>query len=152
MLIAISVLEKVFDMSLPLFIVELIGAGFIVFGFVNFFRHNNVKSQLAAKDAVIATNQQTINSIEDRLKAVEDQLADVEAKLDSAENKNESLTAELRDWEQKYKSLENFAAPQLGRQLFEMFSQQEQVLNRIVGLLDSIEKRMDAIEKGSSHK
>jgi len=62
------------------------------------------------------------------------------------------LTTELRDWEQKYKSLETFAAPQLGQQLLEMFSQQKEVLNRIVALLDSIEGRMDAIEGRTSDK
>lgn len=137
--------------SIPFIIAETLGASAVIFGLSRYFKHTNVKAQLAAKDAVIETNQQTIEAIEDRLKVVEEQLIDLKADLVTAESKNDSLVAELRDWEQKYKSLENFAAPQLGQQLIDMFKQQENVLNRIVVLLDSIEKRMDAIESKASH-
>jgi septal ring factor EnvC (AmiA/AmiB activator) len=138
MLIA-SLIQQVFNVSVPVFIIEIIGAGFAVFGFINFFRHNNVKAQLAAKDAVIETNQQTIEAIEDRLKAVEDQLADVKTK-------NTSLTDELRDWESKYRHLENFAAPALGERLIKMFERQEDVLDKIVVALEGIQNRIDALE------
>ena len=137
--------------SVPFIVAETLGAGAVIFGLSRYFKHTNVKAQLAAKDAVIETNQQTIEAIEDRLKVVEEQLVDLKADLVAAESKNDSLTTELRDWEQKYKSLETFAAPQLGQQLIDMFNQQENVLNRIVVLLDSIEKRMDAIESKASH-
>jgi len=127
----------------PLVIFELIGAGIVAFSLFSYLRNVNVRSQLAAKDSIIATNQQTIESIEDRLKAVEDELADFKTK-------NDSLTEELRDWEIRYKHLENFAAPALGEKLFKMFEHQEEVLDKIVNVLQGIESRIDTLEDKSN--
>ena len=127
----------------PLVIFELIGAGIVAFSLFSYLRNVNVRSQLAAKDSIIATNQQTIESIEDRLKAVEDELADFKTK-------NDSLTEELRDWEIRYKHLENFAAPALGEKLFKMFEHQEEVLDKIVNVLKGIESRIDTLEDKSN--
>ena len=132
--------------SLPLLFAEIIGASFVFYGLVRYLKYSNVKAQLAAKDAIIETNQQTIEAFEDRFNSLDAKVKDLEQKLEEAETRNTSLTTELRDWEARYKSLENFAAPQLGEKLFEMFKHQEVVLDKIVKLLDGIEKRMDAIE------
>lgn len=131
---------------------ELIGASIVGFGLFSYLRNVNVRSQLNAKDAIIATNQQTIAAFEERLDSLDAKIQDLETKLAEAEAHNSNLTVELRDWEARYKSLENFAAPQLGEKLFEMFKHQEKVLNKIVDLLDGIEKRMDAIESKASAK
>jgi septal ring factor EnvC (AmiA/AmiB activator) len=149
MLLAASILENIFSKSIPVIFIEIFGAGFAIFGFVNFFRHNNVKSQLAAKDAVIATNQQTINSIEDRLKVVEDELAIVKEDLATSNKENKTLTDELRDWENRYKHLENYAAPALGEQLIEMFQRQEIILDKIVNALEGIQNRIHTLESKS---
>ena len=142
----------IFNTTLPVVGLEIVGGAMMLFGLVSYLKHSNVKAQLIAKDTIIQTNEQTIAAFEDRLDSLDAKVKDLETKLDEAETKNNSLVTELRDWEQKYKSLETFAAPQLGQQLLDMFSQQEQVLNRIVVLLDSIEHRMDAIESKASGK
>ena len=56
--------------SLPLLGAEIVGGLFIFYGLARYLKYSNVKSQLEAKDAIIETNQQTIESIEDRLKAI----------------------------------------------------------------------------------
>jgi septal ring factor EnvC (AmiA/AmiB activator) len=132
--------------SLPLFIAELIGAGLGLFGLASYLRHSNVKAQLSAKDAIIATNQQTIEAFEERLNALDAKVEALETELSSATIKNESLTDELRDWENKYKHLENFAAPALGERLIKMFERQEEVLDKIVNALEGIQSRIDALE------
>jgi len=143
---------EIFTSSLPIVGLEIVGGLIAAYGLYSYIKNTNIKSQLKAKDDIIKTNQQTIEAFEDRLNAFDVKIKDLEIKLDESDTKNNTLTSELRDWEQKYKSLETFAAPQLGQQLLEMFSQQEEVLSRIVALLDSIEKRMDAIEGGVPHK
>jgi len=132
--------------SLPLFIAELIGGALGLFGLVSYLRHSNVKAQLTAKDAIIATNQQTIEAFEERLNALDAKVEALETELSSATIKNASLTDELRDWENKYKHLENFAAPALGERLIKMFERQEEVLDKIVNALEGIQSRIDALE------
>jgi len=132
--------------SLPLFIAEVIGAGLGLFGLVSYLRHSNVKAQLTAKDAIITTNQQTIEAFEERLNALDAKVEALETELSSATIKNASLTDELRDWENKYKHLENFAAPALGERLIKMFERQEEVLDKIVNALEGIQSRIDALE------
>ena len=149
MLLAASLLDRIFDASLPVLILELLGAGFAVFGFVSFFKHNNVKAQLTAKDAVIATNQQTIEAFEERLDGLDAKVKYLEGKLDETEGQNAALTLELRDWESKYANLESFAAPALGERLINMFEHQEEVLDKIVNALESIQLRIDTLEDKS---
>jgi septal ring factor EnvC (AmiA/AmiB activator) len=132
--------------SLPLFIAEVIGAGLGLFGLASYLRHSNVKAQLSAKDAIIATNQQTIEAFEERLNALDAKVEALETELSSATIKNASLTDELRDWENKYRHLENFAAPALGERLIKMFERQEEVLDKIVNALEGIQSRIDALE------
>jgi len=127
---------------LPLVIFELVGASIVAYGLFSYLKNVNVRSQLTAKDSIIATNQQTIEAFEERLKVVEDQLVIVN-------ERNVHLTEELRDWESKYKHLEAFAAPALGGKLLEMFEHQGQVLDKIVNALDGIQLRIDAIESKS---
>lgn len=127
---------------LPLVIFELVGASIVAYGLFSYLKNVNVRSQLAAKDSIISTNQQTIEAFEERLKVVEDQLIVVN-------ERNTHLTEELRDWESKYKHLEAFAAPALGGKLLEMFEHQGQVLDKIVNALDGIQLRIDAIESKS---
>jgi len=136
--------------SLPLVAVEIIGAAFILFGLSRYLKHTNVKAQLSAKDAIIETNQQTIEAFEDRLNSLDEKVAALEADLVSANTKNDSLTEELRDWESKYKHLENFAAPALGERLIKMFERQEEVLDKIVNALKGIQDRIDALEGKSN--
>lgn len=135
---------------LPLVLFELIGASIVAYGLFSYLRNLNVKSQLAAKDAIIATNQQTIEAFEERLKVVEDQLVVVKEELLVATAKNTHLTEELRDWESKYKHLENFAAPALGERLIQMFERQESILDKIVNALEGIQNRIDALESKSN--
>lgn len=134
---------------LPLVIFELVGASIVAYGLFSYLKNVNVRSQLAAKDSIISTNQQTIEAFEERLKVVEDQLIVVKEDLVAATAKNTNLTEELRDWESKYKHLEAFAAPALGGKLLEMFEHQGQVLDKIVNALDGIQLRIDAIESKS---
>ena len=141
-------------MGQPLLIIffELIGASLVAFGLFSYIKNLNIRQQLQAKDATIETNRQTIEAFEDRFNSLDIKIKDLEEKLKEAESRNKTLTAELRDWEVRYKSLENFAAPQLGEKLLDMFKHQEKVLDKIVTLLDGIEKRMDAIESKASGK
>jgi len=140
---------EILTSSLALIIIEAIGGVVLFFGLISYLRNVNVKSQLVAKDAIINTNQQTIEAFEDRLNSLDEKIAAVEADLAEARGENTSLTEELRDWESKYKHLEAFAAPALGGKLLEMFEHQGQVLDRIVNALDGIQLRIDAIESKS---
>lgn len=136
--------------SVPFLVVEVFGAGALLFGLSRYFKHTNVKAQLEAKDAVIETNQQTIEAFEDRLNSLDEKVAALEADLLNANTKNDSLTEELRDWESRYKHLENFAAPALGERLIKMFERQEEVLDKIVNALKGIQDRIDALESKSN--
>ena len=136
--------------SIPFIIAETIGGIGIFFGLSRYLRHTNVKAQLSAKDAIIETNQQTIEAFEDRLNSLDEKVAALEADLLSANTKNDSLTEELRDWESRYKHLENFAAPALGERLIKMFERQEEVLDKIVNALKGIQDRIDALESKSN--
>jgi septal ring factor EnvC (AmiA/AmiB activator) len=129
---------------------EFIAASFVAYGLFSYLKNVNVRSQLAAKDAIIATNQQTIEAFEDRLNSLDEKVAALEADLVSANTKNDSLVEELRDWESRYKHLENFAAPALGEKLFKMFEHQEEVLDKIVNVLQGIESRIDTLENKSN--
>lgn len=131
---------------LPLVIFELIGAGFAAYGLIAYIKNLNVKQQLQAKDAIIETNRQTIEAFEERLNSLDKKVAALEQDLSDATNKNQRLTSELRDWESRYRDLENFAAPALGQKLVEMFSHQEKVLDKVVVVLQGIESRMDTLE------
>jgi septal ring factor EnvC (AmiA/AmiB activator) len=128
---------------------EFIAASFVAYGLFSYLKNVNVRSQLTAKDAIIATNQQTIEAFEDRLNSLDEKVAALEADLVNANNKNSSLTDELRDWESKYRHLENFAAPALGERLIKMFERQEEVLDKIVNALQGIQDRIDALESKS---
>jgi len=138
-------------MGQPVIIVgfELIGAGIVCFGLFSYLKNVNVRSQLAAKDAIIATNQQTIEAFEDRLNSLDEKVAALELDLARAKDENGSLVGELREWEQKYKDLENFAAPALADRLIQMFESQEAVLDKIVTALEGIQNRIDALESKS---
>ena len=131
---------------LPLVIFELIGASLAAYGLFAYVRNLNVKQQLQAKDAIIETNRQTIEAFEERLNSLDRKVAVLEQELTDATSKNQKLTSELRDWESRYRDLENFAAPALGQKLVEMFSHQEKVLDRIIVVLQGIESRMDTLE------
>jgi septal ring factor EnvC (AmiA/AmiB activator) len=132
--------------SLPLLVAEVMGALFVFYGLVRYLKYSNVKAQLAAKDSVIETNQQTIEAFEDRLNSLDEKVAALENDLATARGENSSLTEELRDWENKYKHLENFAAPALGERLIKMFERQEEVLDKIVNALKGIQDRIDVLE------
>ena len=140
---------EILTSSLALIIIEAIGGVVLFFGLISYLRNVNVKSQLVAKDAIINTNQQTIEAFEDRLNSLDEKIAAVEADLAEARGENTSLTEELRDWESKYKHLEAFAAPALGGKLLEMFEHQGLVLDKIVNALDGIQLKIDAIESKS---
>jgi len=135
--------------SFPLLVAEIIGAGLGLFGLITYVRHSNVKSQLAAKDTIIETNQQTIEAFEDRLNSLDEKVAALELDLAQAKEENGTLIIELREWEQKYKNLENFAAPELGERLIQMFENQETILDKIVTALEGIQERIDTLESKS---
>jgi septal ring factor EnvC (AmiA/AmiB activator) len=132
--------------SFAAIILELLAASFVAYGLFSYLKNVNVRSQLAAKDAIIATNQQTIEAFEDRLNSLDEKVAALESDLAEARGENNSLIEELRDWENKYKHLENFAAPALGERLINMFERQEDVLDKIVNALEGIQDRIDALE------
>ena len=144
MLLAAS--TEIVTSSLPIVVIEIVGGILAAFGLYSYIKNTNVKSQLAAKDAIIATNQQTIEAFEDRLNSLDEKVAAVEADLAKSKEENTFLTEELRDWESKYKHLENFAAPALGGKLLEMFEHQGQVLDKIVNALEGIQNRIDTLE------
>jgi predicted RNase H-like nuclease (RuvC/YqgF family) len=98
-------------------IIELIGGSLMCYTLFSYIKNINVKSQLAAKDTVIETNQQTIVSYGERLDSLE-------AQVKTLKKENHFLKTELTNWEEKYRSLESFAAPQLGEKLIKMFEQQ----------------------------
>ena len=128
---------------LPLVIFELIGASLAAYGLFSYIKNVNVKSQLTAKDTIIETNQQTIASFGERLDSLE-------AQVKALEEENTVLKAELTNWEEKYKSLENFAAPQLGERLIAMFQQQEDLLSKMVCALEGIQAKIDSFDEQKS--
>lgn len=131
-------------------IFELIGAGIVAFGLFSYLKNINIRSQLAAKDAVIATNQQTIAAFEERLDSLDAKVKALEDDLAAEKDRNESLKIELDNWERKYKSLESFAAPQLGEELIKRFDQQEDLLSKMVCALEGIQAKMDAFDDQQS--
>ena len=131
-------------------IFELIGAGIVAFGLFSYLRNINIRSQLAAKDAVIATNQQTIAAFEERLDSLDAKVKALEDDLAAEKDRNESLKIELDNWERKYKSLESFAAPQLGEELIKRFDQQEDLLSKMVCALEGIQARIDSFDEQKS--
>jgi predicted RNase H-like nuclease (RuvC/YqgF family) len=132
-------------MGQPVIIVafELIGAGIVGFGLFSYLRNVNVRSQLTAKDAVIATNQQTISSFGERLDSLD-------AKVKALEEENAYLKTELTNWEDKYRSLENFAAPRLAEKLISMFEHQEDLLSKMVCALEGIQSKIDSFDEQKS--
>ena len=128
---------------LPLVIFELIGASLAAYGLFSYIKNVNVKSQLTAKDTIIETNQQTIASFGERLDSLE-------AQVKALEEENDVLKAELTNWEEKYRSLENFAAPQLGERLIAMFQQQEDLLSKMVCALEGIQAKIDSFDEQKS--
>ena len=128
---------------LPLVIFELIGASLAAYGLFAYIKNVNVKSQLTAKDTIIETNQQTIASFGERLDSLE-------AQVKALETENSILKAELTNWEEKYRSLENFAAPQLGERLIAMFQQQEDLLSKMVCALEGIQAKIDSFDEQKS--
>lgn len=145
-----AALTNFVDQSIVAIILELIGAGVIAFGLFSYLRNVNVRSQLIAKDAIIATNQQTIAAFEERLDSLDAKVQALEEDLASEKNKNSSLKQELRNWEDKYRDLESFAAPQLGERLIEMFEQQETLLNKIACALEGIQSKIDSFDEQTS--
>lgn len=131
-------------------IFELIGAGIVAFGLFSYLRNINIRSQLAAKDAVIATNQQTIAAFEERLDSLDAKVKALEDDLAAEKDRNESLKIELDNWERKYKSLESFAAPQLGEELIKRFDQQEDLLSKMVCALEGIQAKIDSFDEQKS--
>lgn len=145
-----AALTNFVDQSVVAIILELIGASVIAFGLFSYLRNVNVRSQLIAKDAIIATNQQTIAAFEERLDSLDAKVQALEEDLASEKNKNSSLKQELRNWEDKYRDLESFAAPQLGERLIEMFEQQETLLNKIACALEGIQSKIDSFDEQTS--
>lgn len=129
---------------------ELIGASIVAFGLISYLRNVNVRSQLIAKDAIITTNQQTIAAFEERLDSLDAKVKALEDDLEAEKNKNTSLKVELRNWESKYKSLESFAAPQLGEELIKRFDQQEDLLSKMVSALEGIQAKIDSFDEQKS--
>jgi peptidoglycan hydrolase CwlO-like protein len=129
---------------------ELIGAGIVGFGLLSYLKNVNVRSQLIAKDAIITTNQQTIAAFEERLDSLDAKVKALEDDLEAEKNKNTSLKVELTNWENKYKSLESFAAPQLGEELIKRFDQQEDLLSKMVCALEGIQAKIDSFDEQKS--
>lgn len=71
-----------------------------------------VKAQLDAKDAVIATNKQSIDSLENRLNTLEGDLVGVNAELEAARGRIHDLEDALVLQVQRYDDLQTFAAPE----------------------------------------
>lgn len=128
---------------IPLVIFELVGASLAAYGLFSYIKNVNVKSQLTAKDTIIETNQQTIASFGERLDSLE-------AQVKALEDENTFLKAELTNWEDKYKSLESFAAPQLGEKLIAMFQHQEDLLSKMVCALEGIETKINSFDEQQS--
>jgi len=126
-----------------LVVFELIGAGIVAFGLFSYLKNINIRSQLSAKDAVIATNQQTIASFGERLDSLD-------AKVKALEEENAYLKTELTNWEDKYRSLENFAAPRLAEKLISMFEHQEDLLSKMVSALEGIQAKIDSFDDQQS--
>jgi hypothetical protein len=124
-------------------IIELIGGSLMCYTLFSYIKNINVKSQLAAKDTVIETNQQTIVSYGERLDSLE-------AQVKTLEKENNFLKTELTNWEEKYRSLESFAAPQLGEKLIRMFEQQEDLLSKMVCALEGIQAKIDSFDEQQS--
>lgn len=71
-----------------------------------------VKAQLDAKDAVIATNKQSIESLEGRLSTLEKDFAGVNIELETARGRIQDLESALVIQVQRYDDLTAFAAPE----------------------------------------
>jgi hypothetical protein len=85
--------------------------GLLVYG-RKYIASQNVRAQLDAKDAIIDTNNQTIEAFENRIKALEDTVQELRTTRDSDQGRIRELEAQVDDWEHKYRHLEQYAAPQ----------------------------------------
>lgn len=139
----IAMFTQFLGQSTPIIVLELIGACLAGYGLFSYIKNVNVKSQLAAKDTIIQTNQQTIASFGERLDSLEVQVK-------ALETENAVLKTELTNWEEKYNSLENFAAPRLAEKLISMFEHQEALLSKMVCALEGIETKINSFDEQKS--
>lgn len=121
----------------PIFLISTVLAILVVLGSVRYARRfvtaQDISAQLAAKDAVIETNRQTIESFETRIEQLEDQLI-----------KANSLISEMKDeitqLRHQLAVQTKFSAPELGARVeanqHELAARIEQKLDRIIEALE----------------
>lgn len=89
-----------------------------------YVRNTDVRAQLEAKDQVIKTNQQTIESITQRLDELETHSAQSDARI-------QTLETALDEAKRRYAALERYAAPK--------------ALNQVLALIDAQDLKLDAL-------
>lgn len=87
-----------------------------------YLANQDVRGQLAAKDEVIHTNQQAIQSFETRLKQLEDALTE-------ERTEREKLTQALEYAQERYRLLEKHTAPHLAAEVLERLDRIEQAIS-----------------------
>ena len=97
---------------------------------VRYVDATGMRAQLDAKDAVIATNRQTIEAFEGRIEALETQIDSFINKMSVAQDTIDELQRRLDEQVIAYEALESYAAPKAVISI-------EEKLNQIIEKLDA---------------
>lgn len=103
----------------------------------SFVKAKGVKAQLDAKDEVIGTNEQTIYSFEKRINALEEELTRVAQEAKVSLLTIADLKMQLHEALEKYRQLEQYAAPEAFQILNDNFSAHLTKLEEIMSASDS---------------
>jgi uncharacterized protein (DUF3084 family) len=74
------------------------------------FRTANLRAQLAAKDEVIRTNMQSIDSLETRISQLEGEVKTLTVRSNQAEQARRDAETTAATWEARYTELSHYAA------------------------------------------
>jgi hypothetical protein len=112
-----------------------------------YLRSDDLKGQLEAKDVVIETNRQTIESFKLRIDMLEGDmnrvLANAEASAKKLEERLGSLQVSLDSAIERYRELEQYAAPEAVKR----FSEQQQAdFEALTARLVRIEKKIHEVD------
>lgn len=141
----------------PVFFVSTVLAILVAFAAIRYARRfissQDVKGQLDAKDAVIATNEQTIDSFEKRISTLESEMSQLQQELSSARERTVELQSQLDVAVARYRELEKYAAPNAVERFEETLVRFEAILlERIDALTRSLEDhaKRDILREGRS--
>lgn len=119
------------------------------------FSAEGLSGQLAAKDAVIATNHQTIEAFEGRISTLENRLSEVIDELARAHGVAEELRRQTVAWELRYMSLRDFVVPASLTRLIEVLQEERDHNPKVNDLLEDLTRaknKYDALQLGRPAK